>query len=407
MWYGTGVIDGVTVNVLQALIRYIGFTAEDAASLRAMSPLLTPFFPKIVDGFYEAIHRTPEALKVFRGGAAQIERQKGLLMGWLSGLLGGVYDDAYYERRARIGRTHVRIELDQRYMFAGMNIIRQELHAALSECALEQDAAGAGHRALDRICDIELAIMLETYREESDTKLKQVERLATVGQVAASIGHELRNPLAVMQTSVILLGRRVPDEPRVQRHLKKLGDQIGLCNAIISGLLELARDRPTERRESDLVAVVKGAIEEVPRPPKVDVVLGAPDSLGGVFVDPDQLRQLVVNLVLNAVQAVGPAGKVEVRLSEGLAEVTLVVEDNGPGIPEDVGRRLFEPLFTTRSNGTGLGLALCRRVTEKHDGTIEASNREEGGARFVVALPKGKGDATNTSFTGHRREKLT
>ncbi len=379
---------GGTANVLQALIRYIQFSAEDAEVLGVMRPLLRPYFPQIVQRFYEAVFRTPDAIAVFRGGEEQIERQRVQLNTWLEGLLGGVYDDAYYERRARIGRAHVRIALDQRYMFAGMNIVRSELHEALCECELDRETRRRGHRALDKICDVELAIMLETYREDSNATLKKVERLATVGQVAASIGHELRNPLAVMQTSLILLGRRVPDEPKVQRHLKKLDDQIGLCSAIISDLLELARDRPPDRRPSDLCALVEEALTVVPRPDAVEISLSMPPSLEPISVDPGQLRQLVVNLVLNAVQAVGPVGEVEIRVAERDDGVALCVEDSGPGIPEDVGRRLFEPLFTTRSTGTGLGLALCRRVTEKQGGTINAANREGGGARFVFVLPR-------------------
>ncbi len=386
-------MDEVTANVLQDLIQYVHFSADDAAALRQMGPLLEPAFPAIVDRFYEAIDRTPSAAQVFRGGVAQIERQKGMLLVWLKGLLGGVYDADYYERRARIGRTHVRIELDQRYMFAAMNIIRRELHSALSACDLDRETRQQGHVALDKICDLELAIMLETYREESDAKLQQVERLATVGQVAASIGHELRNPLAVMQTSVILLGRRASEEPKVQRHLKKLGDQIDLCSAIISDLLELARDRPPERRKCDLVALVSEAVGEVPRPDAVTVDFSPPASFEPVFVDEGQIRQLVVNLVLNAVQAVGASGQVDVRVEDEDAWASLIVEDSGAGIPADVRRRLFEPLFTTRSSGTGLGLALCRRVTEKHGGIIEASNRDVGGARFVVKLPRERGTA--------------
>lgn len=386
-------MDEVTANVLQDLIQYVHFSADDAAALGQMAPLLEPAFPAIVDLFYEAIDRTPSAAQVFRGGAAQVERQKGMLLVWLQGLLGGVYDADYYERRARIGRTHVRIELDQRYMFAAMNIIRRELHGALSACDLDREIRRQGHVAIDKICDLELAIMLETYREESDAKLQQVERLATVGQVAASIGHELRNPLAVMQTSVILLGRRTSEEPKVQRHLKKLGDQIDLCSAIISDLLELARDRPPERRECDLVALVAEAVAEVPRPDAVGVDFTQPASLEPVFVDEGQVRQLVVNLVLNAVQAVGASGQVGVRIEDEEQWVSLIVEDSGAGIPAEVRRRLFEPLFTTRSSGTGLGLALCRRVTEKHGGIIEASNRDVGGARFVVKLPRERGTA--------------
>lgn len=364
---------------------YMRFSPADSASLRALGPVLAPHFGRIVDRFYEAIDRTPGAASVFTGGRAQIERQKGMLRGWLEGLFAGPYDAAYYERRARIGRTHVRIGLDQQYMFGAMNLIREGLHAALREVGNDE---AAGHAAIDRLCDIELAIMLETYRDAYVARVKDAERLATIGQVAASIGHELRNPLAVMQTSVHQLQRRVPEDERTARHLRRVGEQISLCNQIISDLLELARDRPIERHSVDVAAVIREAAASVPRPEGVALVLDLEEALPLAALDRGQVRQLVVNLVLNAFQAVGPAGSVTVGLAASSEELQLRVDDSGPGLSPEVQRRLFEPLFTTRANGTGLGLALCRRIVEKHGGTISAANRAGGGASFRATFPR-------------------
>lgn len=381
-------------RLLDELMRYIEFSAEDATLMAEMGPLLRPHFPMVVDSFYAAIDRTPGAMAVFTGGAEQIIRQKIMLRGWLEGLVGGVYDQQYVARRARIGRTHVRIALDQRYMFAGMNIVRVELHAALDASEdWPQNKLMVGHRAIDRLCDMELAIMLETYREAYITRVKDAERLATIGQVAASIGHELRNPLAVMQTSVQLLARRVPGEERTVKHLRRLDDQITLCNTIIADLLELARDRPPERSPTDLAAVVHEAALSVPRAPDVTLVLEIDAALPTVAVDPGQFRQLVINLVLNATQAIEGPGLIEVRLRVEDRNLLLQVEDSGPGISAEAEARLFEPLFTTRSSGTGLGLALCRRITEKHSGRISAANHTGGGgAVFEVRVPLDDGE---------------
>ncbi|MBK7826357.1 protoglobin domain-containing protein [Nannocystis sp.] len=375
-------------RLLDELMRYIEFSAEDAALMSEMGPLLRSHFPAVIDHFYQAIDRTPGAAAVFTGGAEQIARQKVMLHGWLEGLVGGVYDEQYIERRARIGRTHVRIALDQRYMFAGMNIVRAELHEGLDTSAQwPLDKLRLGHRAIDRLCDMELAIMLETYREAYIARVKDAERLATIGQVAASIGHELRNPLAVMQTSVQLLARRLPEEERTAKHLRRLCEQITLCNEIISDLLELARDRAPERRPTDLAAVVEEAATSVPRPSEVTLTLQIDAGLPTVAVDPGQFRQLVINLVLNATQAIAGAGRIELRLQVEDRHLVLVVQDTGSGISAEAEARLFEPLFTTRSTGTGLGLALCRRITEKHSGSISAANHPDGGASFVVRVP--------------------
>jgi len=377
-------------RLLDELMRYLEFTPEDASLMLAMGPSLRLQFPQIVEDFYAAIDRTPGAAAVFTGGAPQIARQKALLSHWLEGLVEGVYDEAYVERRARIGRTHVRIALDQRYMFAAMSIVRAGLHTALQGAQDWVDARRrAGHRAIDKLCDLELAIMLEAYREAYISRVKESERLATIGQVAASIGHELRNPLAVMQTSVHMLSRRLPMDERNVKHLRRVDEQILLCNAIIADLLELARDRPAERQPTDLADVVREAALSVPRPPALSLDLDIPGAMPPVAVDPGQFRQLVVNLVLNAVQASeAKGGGVELRLFSEDYDLLLTVEDRGQGLSTEVLARLFEPLFTTRSTGTGLGLALCHRIVEKHGGTISAVNRPGGGATFSVRVPR-------------------
>jgi signal transduction histidine kinase len=191
-----------------------------------------------------------------------------------------------------------------------------------------------------------------------------------------------------MQTSVHMLSRRMPADERNVKHLRRVDEQIVLCNTIISDLLELARDRPPELRPTDVAEVVREAALSVPRSSEVTLALDIAEALPPVAVDPGQFRQLVVNLVLNAVQASEAAGgRIELRLASDERDLLLTVEDRGQGLSKDVLSRLFEPLFTTRSTGTGLGLALCRRVVEKHRGTISANNREGGGASFIVRVP--------------------
>lgn len=377
--------------LLEELADYVGFGEEDARILSEMGARVRPRFRPIIDHFYATIQRHPGASKAITGGDAQVQRLKGTLIDWLEGLFSGVYDDAYYERRARIGRVHVRIELDQRYMFSAMNLIREGLHDALEASGWTGDRLRAGHVAIDRICDIELAIMIETYREAYISRIRSTERLATLGQLAASIGHDLRNPLAVIETSVHLLKRRAGDDPKVSRHVGRIGDQVTICGGIIDDLLELARDRPPVRQSVDVRALIEEAIGSVPHPSTVRVEVDVPADMPRALVDPGQMRQMIVNLALNGVQAVsqepGQTGIVWVRALNEDGTLILRVQDDGPGISEEALGRLFEPLFTTRARGIGLGLALCRRIVEKHGGTIVGRNRARGGAELEARLP--------------------
>jgi len=376
--------------MLEEVAGYVHFGAEDAARLGRLGPVLGPHFDAIVDDFYSAIEAHPDALAVFED-AAQIERQKGFLRRWLVELFAGTYDDDYYERRARIGRAHVRIGLEQRYMFAAMNVVRDGLHEALdlesSRGALGDATTSPFHRSLDRICDIELAIMLETYREDYATRIRSGERLATLGQFAASIGHELRNPLAVVETSLHLLRRRMGGDARAERHLGRIGQQVVLCNTIITDLLDLARDRAPERSRVDVADLVAEVTRDVVVPPDVTLRVDVPDGTIA-RVDRSQMRQLVMNLVLNAVQALEGRGTVTVKARSDARELRLTVGDDGPGLSREALDHLFEPLFTTRVKGIGLGLALCQRIAAKHGGSIEGRNADGGGAIFEVVVPE-------------------
>ena len=372
--------------MFEEMARDIGFAEEHAELLRAAHPLVSPFFQEVVDRFYEVIAQNPEARAVFADESA-IERQKVHLAGWLEGIFGGVYDEAYFERRARIGRAHVRIRLPQRYMFSMMNVVRVRLQDLLRREAIragwsmhEQQVAIA---AVDKLLDMELAIMLETFHEDYMTRLRANERLASLGQLAASIGHELRNPLAVIDSSLHLLKRRVSDDARIAKHVDRIGQQVGRSNRIITDLLELARDRAPNRVVCDLPAIVEATVQDLEHK-GVELTVDL-DHVHGIWVDLSQIQQVVFNLVQNAIHA--PQSKVQVRARHDDTDFFLEVADDGPGLTAEARARLFEPLFTTKTKGIGLGLWLCQRIVEKHEGTIEVDSQEGEGTRFVVRIP--------------------
>ncbi len=172
----------------------------------------------------------------------------------------------------------------------------------------------------------------------------------------------------------------------MKKHLDRIGDQVRLSNQIISGLLDMVRDRPLPRESFPMAALLDKAAEAVPRPPGVTLEIDAAEGLT-VRGDPVQLGQAVVNLLLNAVQAAAPEGAVRLVSRADAGGVAVDVEDDGPGVPEAVRGRLFEPLITTKEHGNGLGLALVKRVAERHGGTVLHEPRAGGGTRFTLRLP--------------------
>ncbi|MFO0652813.1 MAG: ATP-binding protein [Polyangiales bacterium] len=221
-------------------------------------------------------------------------------------------------------------------------------------------------------------------------RLLRVERLAGAGQLSAGVAHELRNPLAVIETSLFILNERLGSDPRTQRQLKRIGEQVTIATAIVNDLLETVRDRPLASENVDLATVARDALGRVPRPSNISVDLDLPESVALVEGDPRKLAQVVVNLLSNAVQALSLADVEAPRLTLSVrvdgVHARLDVDDNGHGIRADALPRLFDPLFSTRPDGTGLGLALSRRIAESHGGTLTAENLPTRGARFTLRL---------------------
>ncbi len=375
-------------TVFQELKRYVRFEAADEQALRALHGFAKPKFEEIATVFYDRILAHDEARKVLVGGESQVGHLKVTLFAWLDTLLAGPWDEAYWQRRYAIGRVHVRIGLPQHYMFGAMNVVRVEL-ARIAWARFHHDPGQLEvvRAALGKIIDIELAVMLNTYRDDLLAQQARVERLATFGQLVGSIGHDLRNPLGVIETSLYILRGRVGEDERVAKHLDRISEQLGVANGIIANLLDMIRNRPLQPEAVVVRDVVAGAAATVKRPDGVTVALEGLEALPPIDGDPGQLRQVFVNLLENAVYAASPRGAVAVRGRSADGVVEVHVEDSGPGVDAATQRRLFEPLITTKERGIGLGLALVKRIAERHGGSVHYSDRAEGGARFTVRLP--------------------
>jgi two-component system, NtrC family, sensor histidine kinase HydH len=374
-------------TLLEELKRYVGWSGEDEQALRGLHEIAAQRFAHIAEVFYATILGHEGAKQSLTGGESQVGHLKITLQGWLDRLLRGPWDQAYYENRARIGRYHVRINLPQHYMFGAMNVVRRELNAIVDEAyAGRPERLGPARRAVGRILDLELAIMLHTYREDLLAQQARAERLSTFGQLVGSIGHDLRNPLGVIETSVFILRSRVGQDERVRKHLDRIGEQLGVANGIITNLLDMIRNKPLAKERVKLEELLASAADSVARP---DAVRYASDGVSDLEVhgDPVQLRQVFVNLLSNAVEAASPSGEVRIRGARSPTDVEIAVEDTGPGVDATTARRLFEPLITTKDKGVGLGLALVKRIVERHGGTVAYEPRTGGGARFTVRLP--------------------
>jgi signal transduction histidine kinase len=370
------------------LKRYVQFGADDETRLASLLPRLQPHFSAIVEDFYGHILNHAGARAAITGGDAQVERLKGTLMAWLTRVFRGPWDQAYYEQSARIGRRHVQIGLPQQYMFAAMDVIRVYVSNVILGLGLGTPETPQSLAAVNRILDMELAIQLHTYREDYQLAVQRTERLATFGQLVASIGHELRNPLSVIESSMYLLRNRLPVDERAARHMDRVDAQVKLSNRIISDLLDMVRDRPPHRTSVDVASFITPAVESHQGTARTSLGVSIPVNLPRVHVDGGQMQQVMMNLVSNAVDAAGAHGEICVEAETRGDWVVVRVEDNGPGIDPSIRNRLFEPLVTTKVRGVGLGLALCKKTAERNGARIAlATGRRLRGAAFELTLP--------------------
>ncbi len=219
------------------------------------------------------------------------------------------------------------------------------------------------------------------------------ERMAVVGQMAAGLAHEIRNPLVSIRTFTQLLPERYEDEEFRSGFLDLTLAEIDRISALVGELLNFARpeaDTPPPRRVEVADALERTCmlLRSQARGAGVVLDLELAADIPDAGIDEDRLRQVVLNLIVNAIQASRGRGRVVVSArSEAADQVCVEVYDDGPGMPPEIARQVFEPFFTTRAEGTGLGLALARRIVGEHGGRLELETKVGHGARFFVHLP--------------------
>lgn len=373
-------------HVFEELKRYVGFDDRSEAALRGLLEVVQPSFPRVAAIFYERVEEHPAAMSVLQD-EAQIERLKGTLKVWMAELFRGPWDRAYFDRRLRIGRRHVEVRLPQRYMFTAMGVIRQELNRVIAAREAPAEARTRELQALNALLDLELAIMLHSYQEDYTRQMQRQERLATFGQLTSTIGHELRNPLGVVESSAYLLRQRLGEDSGALRHLDRIQSQVARANRIITSLLDIVRDRAPAMVSTLASELVDRAVRLVQQDRSVDVQVAHDAAVPALQVDPDLIVQVLCNLLQNASEAAGESGRVRVTTQAQGDAVRIVVSDDGPGIDPEVRNRLFEPLVTTKSGGVGLGLALCQKLANVHGGHVELTRGELPGAAFALVLP--------------------
>lgn len=499
-------------TMLDEMKSWVRFSPADEERLRALAPLAEPHLHELADVFYARILEHPGASRVIRD-EAQLQRLKRTLTQWGRELMSGPWDDAYVQRRERIGRVHVEVGLPPRYMFMAMHVWREGLcHVAHRH--FPPDLAHDICESLGRVTDMDLAIMTSTYVErreavqlatleeilishlpvtvllidhagvvtaatrgdirlfghvpavgrpwaealpatlveagrltesleralhtgreialprvdvtlegasrafrfslvpldhpharalvhieelteaiDTEARLRRSEALAQLGTMSAAVAHELRNPLAGISGAVQVITRSMPTEDSRKVILEKVEQQVQRLNILATELLDFGR--PTQARTVllHLAELAKTSVDLVSR--QFPTVRGQMEGDGVALADPNLTQQVLLNLFLNGCHAAlagarvaaGEVAQVRLQVWDGGFRVS----DNGDGFPPDKREHAFQPFYTTKSRGTGLGLANCKKMLQAMGGTIEIVDGAPGalpGAAFEVTLPQ-------------------
>lgn len=222
------------------------------------------------------------------------------------------------------------------------------------------------------------------------TQMSRAEHLATLGELATGLAHEIRNPLAGIAGVIEIIGRDLPSTSPARSVVKDVRQEIGRINHIVSDLLQTARPHPPRVSKSDLNTTVEHAVmlgRQQALAKSIEITLHKDPALAEVEHDSDQIHQVLLNLLLNALQAIDGQGKITVTVKPQGEFATIEVADNGRGIAPDQLPNIFRPFYTTKGEGTGLGLSLARRIVEEHRGRIDVTSTVGEGTKFLVKLP--------------------
>ncbi len=219
-------------------------------------------------------------------------------------------------------------------------------------------------------------------------KLVRKERASVLGQLSIAVSHELRNPLGVINNAVYYFNMKKDlfDDPVMRENIDIVSREIKTANKIIADILDFSRDNKPVRLESNINSLVKEMLTRSTTPDKIQVVTVFAEDIPPVAIDPTQVAQIFLNLLENALDAIGESGMIWVatRCSEKTVEV--VFADDGPGISEDDLKDIFEPLFTTRAKGIGLGLAIAKNLAESNNAKISVKSKKGEGSVFIVTF---------------------
>lgn len=227
-------------------------------------------------------------------------------------------------------------------------------------------------------------------QKNREQQMVETEKWAVLGRLAASVAHEIRNPLVAIQSLVEIIGEEVQGD--LKEHARVVLGEVHRLNRVVAELLSMVRPEMANLRSCDLKDIISELMllirHEASRS-GVKIVVNFPETLGKISIDAEKIKQAILNIILNAIQALKDGGQIDISLTDSTDALQISIANNGPEIPAELRERIFEPFFTTKASGTGLGLAITRKIVELHGGRMEFES-VAGLTLFRIILPHGE-----------------
>ena len=373
------------------LKRFVGFGPADERQLLLLRPAAEAALPELLQLLAEPIGENEEVRAVFTDPQVRKEHLGDSVTAWVRTLLMGPFDDSYPERRNAIREAWIEQHLPQRFMIGMYSLCRGWFtDVCMATCGDDPETCEPVMKAVNRVLDLDLALTLAASRDDLLARIKRHERLAMLGELSAGIHHELKNPLAAISATVFALQERrtLRADPRARELLTRVMSNVKRANEIVGRMLSLTRVRDPALHQTHVEGLVERALHHCRVPAGCRLTVDVDPTLREIRVDSAQVEQVLLNLLENAFHACKDGGHVRVigRLVDG--DVQLAVADDGVGIPAADIRRVFEPLFSTKPEGTGLGLALGRRLMEANGGALAITSEVGKGTTATLSFPR-------------------
>ena len=371
--------------------RFGRLSDDDARLLAELRPAFERDADRFVDEFYAHLQSTP-ALRPFLSDPATVKRLMVAQKRYLISLTCGDYGEEFARSRLRIGQVHERIGMEPQWYLGSYGLYMDLLLPTLHEHFRDDPAkALRASAALSKLLLLDMQLALDAYYETRHRKeIRRSEQLAAVGELAASIAHEVRNPLAGMKGALEVLRTELSVKPSNLEIVDELLAQIARLENLVRDLLTFARPSAIAVQGFDLHDMLDRLLKmykDEAEAAKITINRVYGPGTGRISADPQQMEQVFFNLIHNAIQAMEEGGTLTVATQATRAATVISFRDTGKGVPADDLGRIFQPFFTTKHRGSGLGLPIVKKIIEAHGGFIEVDSTQGEGTAATISLP--------------------